>query len=75
MALHASRWSHLNTKQSAYSEYTLEERAKMGSYGTKNGSSKVTKHFSFSLLLDGKLTCTCRLRRTSFFGRGTESPS
>ena len=28
----------------------------MGSYGAKNGPSKVTKHFS--LLLDGKLACT-----------------
>ena len=43
---------------------------KMGRYGTKNGSSKVTKHFSFSLLLDGKLTCTCRLRRTPFLVEG-----
>ena len=68
MALHASRRSHLKTKQSAYSEYTLEERAKMGRYGTKNGLSKVNKHFSFSLLLDGKLTSKCRLRRTSLFG-------
>jgi len=37
-------------------EYTLEERAKMGRYGTKNCPSKVTKHFF--LLLDGKLTCS-----------------
>ena len=50
MALHASRRSHLETKQSAYSEYTPEERAKMGRYGTENGPFKVTKHFSFSLL-------------------------
>jgi len=29
---------------------------KMGRYGAENGSSKVTEHFS--LLLDGKLTCS-----------------
>ena len=69
MALHASRRYHLKTKQSAYSEYTLGEKAKMGRYGTKNGSSKVTKHFSFSLPLDGKLTCTCRLSYIIFWLR------
>ena len=34
----------------------------MGRYGAENGPSKVTKHFS--LLLDGKLTCT--LRRSGY---------
>jgi len=43
MALYASR-------QSAYSEYTPEERVEMGRYGAKNGLFKVTKPFSFSLL-------------------------
>ena len=54
-----ARWLVLKenhkTKQSTYSEYTPEKRMKMGRYGTDNGPSKVTKHFS--LLLDGKLIC------------------
>ena len=39
-----------------YNKYTLEERVKMGWYGAKNSPSKLTK--CFSLLLDGKLTCS-----------------
>jgi len=56
---HAPRRSHFETKQSTYNEYTPEERAKMGRYGAENSPSKVTKHFS--LLLDGKLTCSLHL--------------
>ena len=48
-----------------YNEYTLQ-RVKMGRYGGENSPYKVTKHFS--LLLDGKLTCSLRLVVTSFFG-------
>ena len=55
---HVPRQSHLETKRSSYNEYMLEEKAKIGRYGAKNGLSKVTKHFS--LLLDGKLTCSLR---------------
>jgi len=28
-----------------YNEYTLEERVKMGRYGTENGSAKVARHY------------------------------
>ena len=56
MVLHAPRRSHLETKQSTYNEYILEERAKMRRYGAENSPSKVTEHFS--LLLDGKLICS-----------------
>jgi len=56
MAMHAPRWSHLETKQSSYNTYTPEEWAKTGRYDAVKGPSKVTKHFS--VLLDGKPTCS-----------------
>ena len=40
---------------SKYNEYTLEERAKKGRYGPKNGPAEVATHFSHDQLLDGKL--------------------
>jgi len=36
-----------------YNKYIPEERAKIGRYGTENGSVKAAGHFS--QLLDGKL--------------------
>jgi len=52
---HTSTKRKQETKQSNFSEYTPEERMKMGRYIAENVPSKVTIHFS--LLLDGKLTC------------------
>jgi len=38
-----------------HNKYTLEERVKMGRYGTENGLDKVAIYRHFSQLLDGKL--------------------
>jgi len=47
-----TRWSHLKVKQSTTST-PLEERVKMGRYGSENSPAKAAGHFS--QLLDGKL--------------------
>jgi len=41
--------------QVKHNKYTLEERVKMGRYGTENGLDKVAIYRHFSQLLDGKL--------------------
>jgi len=56
-----------------YNECIPEERAKMGRYGTENGLSKVAKHFS--LLLDGKLTCSVCYSGYIIFWLRTELPN
>ena len=57
-----------SSKILTYNECILEERAKMGRYGTKNGLSKAAKHFS--LLSDGKLTCSLCCSGYIIFGWG-----
>ena len=56
-ALGSKPWLYLlisPQRQAKYNKYTLEERVKVGGYGTENGPAKVARHFC--QLLDCKLS-------------------